>query len=367
MVLKSSYFFIILGGIWLTLLSNIAEAGNRRWTHFGVRPLAMGNAYVSVADDFNALFYNPAGLARIKEWDGELLNPYISIGSNSIDLINEVLEIQGSSTAKILDLFEDKTGRNLHGGFGLTPHLIFQNWGFGIGFHTGADITGHSEVAFGTRLGAEIIAPFTYARNFLGDKLSVGATIKARSFAGVDTELNIETIGELTDEENNQDTDAEPIAAAGTGVGLDVGILFTPMKTMEPTIGISITDLGGTTYTAQGGGAAPRDVLPSVNTGFSITPVKSDFHFFRLAIEAHSINQPLHYSHKLHLGAEWGVGSLLKIQAGMYDGLATGGLEFDVGILNMRLATYAVDHGTVVAIDDRLVDRRYVFQVKLLI
>ena len=33
-----------------------------RWTHFGPRPLAMGNAYTAVADDHNALFYNPAGL-----------------------------------------------------------------------------------------------------------------------------------------------------------------------------------------------------------------------------------------------------------------------------------------------------------------
>ena len=31
----------------------------------GIRPLGMGNAFVAVADDRNALHYNPAGLARI--------------------------------------------------------------------------------------------------------------------------------------------------------------------------------------------------------------------------------------------------------------------------------------------------------------
>jgi len=32
----------------------------------GARPLAMGGAFVGIADDGNALFYNPAGLARVK-------------------------------------------------------------------------------------------------------------------------------------------------------------------------------------------------------------------------------------------------------------------------------------------------------------
>ena len=43
-----------------------AQALEGAWTHYGVRPLGMGNAFVAVADDFNSLFYNPAGLARLK-------------------------------------------------------------------------------------------------------------------------------------------------------------------------------------------------------------------------------------------------------------------------------------------------------------
>ena len=53
----------------------------------------MGNAYVAVADDYNALFYNPAGLARLEEWDGEFLNPTLEIGKSTVDFINELLEL----------------------------------------------------------------------------------------------------------------------------------------------------------------------------------------------------------------------------------------------------------------------------------
>lgn len=362
--MKAAHFLLALLTACISIFhGSEAEARQNRWTHFGVRPLAMGNAYVSVADDFNALFYNPAGLARISEWDGEILNPTLSIGADSVELISDIIDLSGASTAEILDLFQDKTGKNLHFGVGLTPHLIFQNFGFGIGFNTGADITAHSDLDIDTKIGAEVIVPVTYARNFLSDRLSAGITLKGRFFAGIDETLNIETIGQLSDKDNKSDKNND-LAKAGGGVGIDTGLLFTPIKTMSPTLGISVTDLGGTTYE---GNNAPKDVLPSVNTGFSIMPLQTDFTFLRLSVEAHSINQPIHYSHKLHLGAEWGLSSIFKLQAGLSDGYPTGGFEFDVGLLNMRFATYALDHGTVVGINDDLIDRRYVLQIKLLI
>jgi len=42
----------------------------------GARPMAMGNAFVALADDCNALFWNPAGLADLKE--REILSMYTS-------------------------------------------------------------------------------------------------------------------------------------------------------------------------------------------------------------------------------------------------------------------------------------------------
>jgi hypothetical protein len=42
----------------------------------GARPMAMGNAFVALADDCNSLFWNPAGLANVKK--PELLSMYTS-------------------------------------------------------------------------------------------------------------------------------------------------------------------------------------------------------------------------------------------------------------------------------------------------
>ena len=58
-LIANTFFFF---GILISTESSALQ--ENKWTHFGTRPLAMGNA-VAVSDDF-ALFYNPAGLARLK-------------------------------------------------------------------------------------------------------------------------------------------------------------------------------------------------------------------------------------------------------------------------------------------------------------
>ncbi len=39
----------------------------------GAKPIGMGEAYTAIADDVNALFYNPAGLAQLKRKSGEFM------------------------------------------------------------------------------------------------------------------------------------------------------------------------------------------------------------------------------------------------------------------------------------------------------
>ena len=114
-------------------------ASELKWTHYGVRPLAMGNAYVAVADDFNALFYNPAGLARLKSWSGELLNPSVSISANTVGAASSIGSLvsssggTGSTEDGVLRVLQDNTGKPQYFNVTETPHLIFPGFGIGIG------------------------------------------------------------------------------------------------------------------------------------------------------------------------------------------------------------------------------------------
>ena len=82
---------------------------------------------------------------------------------------------------------------------------------------------------------------------------------------------------------------------------------------MEPTIGLSITDLGSTDFKEfKVGSSEPLDkpdlILPSVNLGMSLKPIKAKRHYLLTAVDMHSINQPYLFSQKLQFGIEYGYG-----------------------------------------------------------
>lgn len=370
--------------------SAAASAEELHWTHFGVRPLAMGNAFVAVADDYNSLFYNPAGLARLKEWDGEFINPSAEVSANTLNGGRDTVSLLNSSSSKsssdqiqsILDLLEKNTGKTQHFALGLTPHLVFPGLGFGVGFDLNTTLAVHREIATDINFGPQIIAPFDMAFNLLEDRLSIGGGLKVVAQGGVDREFSINDIQALTKTAaaNSDGADAATQSKAsklqdyvngGIGVGADFGLLFTPIKTMAPTLGLSILDFGGTPYKKMNisgtalGAPAPR--LPSVNMGLSLRPWESGPMYLLTAIDADAVNQPVHYSKKVNLGAEWGYGSIIKVETGLHQGELSAGFEFDVFLLSIRFVTYAEQLGTVAGQDDNLRDRRYALQLKLLI
>ncbi|MFB0527605.1 MAG: tetratricopeptide repeat protein [bacterium] len=51
----------ILVCVWVTCRADFEDLG------VGARPIGMGNAYTALADDVNAIYYNPAGLAQLDE------------------------------------------------------------------------------------------------------------------------------------------------------------------------------------------------------------------------------------------------------------------------------------------------------------
>ncbi len=355
------------------------SAKELRWTHFGVRPMAMGNAYVAVADDFNAIFYNPAGLARLKSWSGELINPTVTISSNTVGAASSIGELLSSSSSKstedeVLSILQDNTGRPQYINISETPHLIFPGFGIGLGLSAGASLVVHRDISADVESGIRAVLPIAFAKNFFEDRLSVGASVKIVGRGGVDHTFGINDISAFTNKSSDGSSSGaklEDFVEGGYGVGGDVGVLFTPIKTMQPTLGLSITDLGGTTFKkADVLGQAlgtPASTLPAVNAGVSLKPWQLGSMYLLTSVDAHAVNQPAHYSKKFNLGAEWGWGSVLKVQTGLHQGSLSGGVQLDVFLLTLRFVTYTEQLGTIAGQDANLQDRRYALQLKLLI
>ncbi len=349
-----------------------ASASELKWTHYGVRPLAMGNAYVAVADDYNALFYNPAGLARLKTWHLEIMNPRFGVSSSTINTFKDFskLATSGSSTVdSTIRAFETLTGKPQWVHLGLTPHWVFQNFGLGIGLDAGGSMVIHRTIAAEVDAGLSAIVPIAFAMNFLEDRLSVGMSAKGVFRQGVEREFSLADITAFS--KNSKDAEGNELkdyVVGGNGFGVDMGLLFTPIPTGEPTLGISVTDLGGTPLKSSSSNGmklgTPKPREPSLNAGISFKPIKTGNYYVLTSIDAHALNQPIHFSKKLNFGAEWGFGNLLKLQAGLHPGTLSGGVEIDVWILALRFATYTEQLGAVAGDYE---DRRFIAQLKLLL
>lgn len=340
---------------------------SEKWTHYGIRPLAMGNAYVAVADDFNALFYNPAGLARLKTWDFEILNPSYEISDATLSFLEDIGNL-GGDVDGTLDFLQGNSGTDQHMSFGITPHFVMPGFGFAIAVEFIGDIAFHSHPSADLRIGPKVVIPIGFGFNFLEDRLSVGFAVKARAQGGVDRRFGIGDIEAFKQNGEEGENKLASFIEGGLGIGGDVGLLFTPTPYMKPTFGLSITDIGDTPFEQQdvGGTAiqAPAPVLASVNAGFSLTPVEVGMMFIRTSVDVHSINQPFSFSKKLNLGVEWGFGEIIRVQAGLHQGYLSGGFQFDVGLFNIRAAAYTEELGTSAGVKP---DQRYALQLKFLI
>lgn len=380
-----SFFKLRFSGLMFVVLTSmsspLALGKEEKWTHYGVRPMAMGNAYVAVADDFNALFYNPAGLARLKTWSLEVINPRFAISANTIATMKDVSELSSggsdasagkSSVQSAIETFETLTGKPQYINLGLTPHFVFPGFGFGIGLDVGGSMVIHRQISAEVNAGLDALVPFTYAKSMLDDRLSLGATVKGVFRTGVDREFSLADISAFakSDSATGPDSDKQlkDFVQSGRGIGTDFGLLFTPVKTMEPTLGVSLTDAGGTPLSASSdnyGKPKPRE--PSLNTGISFKPYSSGAMYLLTSVDAHSINQPFHYSKKFNVGSELGLGKIFKIQAGLHQGEFSGGFQLDAWLLILRFATYAEQLGSTAGEDKLLADRRYVVEMKLLL
>ena len=360
-------------GVILTLLSlSLSSQAKEQnpWTHFGLRPLGMGNAFVSVVDDYNTLFYNPAGLARLDSWDGEFFNPSFIVSKEAQGLLSDSQDLGGINDT--LDLIEKNTGENQLFSLGWTPHLIFKNFGFGAGVDLTLSMIFHRDISVDVKSGVELIFPVGFAFNLLDDRLSLGFTVKGRAIGYVDREFSMEDIESLSNDSNEGESGdqqtLEDFVLGGIGYGADFGLLFTPTKVLEPTIGLSVTDLGGTSFKEANIGGEPLGtppvVLPSVNLGLSLKPFKWKNSYVLTAVDMHSINQPFSFSQKLQFGAEYGYGQFFKVQGGLYKGYPTAGVQLDVGIINLKFVTFAEEVGSVAGYKP---SRRYAIQFKLLL
>lgn len=338
------------------------------------RPAAMGDAFTAVADDQNALYYNPAGLARLDTWFLEIMSLTFAASHDFVEAIGPIQDLSKLDKEKLgkdkevydefVGIVRKLLGKPYYSRLSLNPYWVMKN--FGLGLYTGV------EMAIAPSLSTALIQAdiqgdgdfrFGYAHNFFGEKLAVGAALAIKTRAHVNFVGSWEELGKYSQDGFNF---VEEYVELGRGFGVDAGVLFTPIEKWSPTFGLSILNIGDTSYTTwemDDIKKGPPSQKQAVNVGISLTPRFGSF-FVRGAMDFRDMNLPVPASQKLRLGAEVGYGHLLKAQMGWANNAPTAGFETRLYVLNLRYATYVNERGYA---SGQHPSRVHMFNVKVLL
>ena len=320
----------------------------------GVRPLGMGGAFLTVSNDENALFYNPAGLDDVKGHARvTILNPYVAASRNSIGLYRDIADLEGTDEAQVADLLNRHVGEHQHSEAAFFPNVYMRDFAIGVlGRATmDLDVRNPADPEVATDARVDVAGLVGVAHGFWNQVLQVGATGKYVRREGVKKTFQTADIVVNFDPFANRDRETD--FAFDLGTKLNLPLLF------RPSVALVLQNIGGLDFGTLG--ADPQQL----HFGVAIHPDFWDLSN-TLALEIHDLTKQIDgdndTSKRIHIGAEVRFPKILALQAGVNQGYYTAGATLDFGILTLAAATYAEELGVVAG---QRADRRYVAQVGL--
>ena len=318
-----------------------------------LRALGMGGAFSAIADDYNALAYNPAGLAFIKEWQ---MHGTIAVGGSTdvktlMDDISEAIEKQfGKELAlRLTPLYGAWVWPGK--GFSFTPADVSLDIGIDqqIGPSLDLAVTGDTTFMFG------------YAREIPSSKarLSWGVTAKAVHRVFYQNVLSAAQLAEDGDLLRLDDADE------GLTFDFDVGLLFTPrppgqgpvhfLKYVNPTFSLvarNVIDYGFTknfNFIDENSGEPPK--LGRRFDFGSVFPLPQLWVFHpRFAFEFRDMgHENWTFKKGYHAGfeLEWVVGNWLRgaYRVGLGEGYLSAGVTAKLAWFQLDVATWGEEIG----------------------
>lgn len=344
------------------------------------RALGMGNAFTAVADDYSAIFYNPAGLARLEE--GEInLGLSATMDSKIQKLYSDIDSASKTGqTDDIRKVLEENYGNHYSARASLLNAFWARpRWGLAIiPVDLSVEMDIHQLAGASLNMIATQDTTIAYGRGwdvkwFDKDRMSLGITGKAiyrgyfnKTFLASDLVFDSKLL-------RPED------AAEGFTADLDFGALYTPhvgekslLRFFKPTLGFTvrnIVDYGFTTnfHLIDKNSKQP----PPLGRRFDVGSMFElpDFWIFktRMAADLRDIgHENWTFKKGSHLGFEflWKVRSWWQggWRVGLNQGYFTAGFTGKLGIFNLDLVTYAEEVGPS---DQPKANRRYMAKTSL--
>lgn len=344
-------FCFIISILSLLLAQSASAAAYKEWWS-SARGMGMGGAYSSVVRDADAIFLNPAALARVSGVSWTPIDP--RFGVNNLGVMTEYQAFQESED--IAAYVDSRWGEQTWAGGGVKSAVIFPY--FGMAAFGATDLSMFSEnpanPVVSLDYSADYGAVIAGAIDLIPTVMSFGMSAKRITRVGTSYPLRASTVVDVDEDEIQQE-----LKNRGSGYGLDAAILVTLPTPIKPSFAMVYKNIGYTAFNHEGGMRAPARIAPDLTIAGSLeidAPLITITPAFELK---HVMDTETQIGKKLHLGVEVDL-PLIDIRAGLHQGYYALGAGFDIGVMRADLATYGVELGEYPGQHE---DRRYMAQV----
>ncbi len=349
----------------LTILLNAAlfSADVSPFTIVSARANALGGTHAALADDFSALFSNPAGFVSAKE---ELSAAEISLEAHGplFDLVDSVTTYTKDGT---LDLSGLVGAKGLKTGLDMAGPVSFGYVGRGLGFGV-FNRTYIAASAEGTTIEAttneDLLLVGGYAFRFSpGNSHDFDIGFLAKGFLRGSTTLSasILTVTDLFD--TNAMLNDNPFVSTA-GIGVDLGARYTFAKTLSAAVvcrdlySPALISTYGSVSGFIEGGASPSTsygkILPRLDVGLSYTPRFAFLERFIsglvFAADYRDILDlmaliPRNPILNAAFGMELVLLDVLSFRAGISDALPSAGFGLDMRFMRLDVTMRGIEYG----------------------
>ena len=218
---------IISAFAFIIFLSSLGFSNGLNINGLGARAISMGGAFVGLADDYTAMFWNPAGIALLnKKTFGFSIDDVIPSGTYNYSFTHPL-----AGPITLVDAEMDRT----HNFTGMAAyyHPISENLVFGLGVYTPSGLTSKWDgndfkaIAFNSvyewksKIAVVTISPALAYK--VSDQVSVGATLNINyGMFGISTHAGSQDLG--------IDLGQQELDMKGWGYGATFGILVRPSE-----------------------------------------------------------------------------------------------------------------------------------------
>lgn len=348
LMLTVAVFFLMAGAL---------HARELPYIYKGVRPLGMGGAFVALSDDANALFYNPAGLADIKEPRFSALSLEIATNSKAYDMFTDAADVDFDDVPETAAFLRKHIGDIGHSAVSVFPSYARPNFAFGVVGTARANlqVRDYQYPKLAVEAFQDAAACAGYAYPLLDGDLQVGAGVKYLFRKSIDKEYSVADItsGDFEDRVEDDFTD-------GSGVLLDLGVIYKigsyQVAGRPGTIqmGLSASNLiGGSLGDAE-------DLDPHIDLGVA-TRIGEDL---TLALDFVDLfgqmGEDDNIGKRIHFGLEYRMTETISARTGLNQGYLTLGVGLATKNIQLDLLTYAEEVGTYAGQRD---NRRYLLRM----